>query len=142
MTIELHGIVLHGYHGVLEHERRDGQRFLVDVELDLAEEAAARSDRIEDAVDYRGVVARVREVSDARAYQLLEAFTAAVADALLAELPVVAVRVRVRKPDVELDPPVAYAAVCVERRAGSSPGHAPTTARAGGRSRRARPGGT
>ena len=116
MRIELSGIALHGYHGVLEHERRDGQRFLVDVELDLAGEVAARSDRIEDAVDYRAVVARVREISDARAFHLLEAFSAALADALLAELPVTAVRVRVRKPDVVLDPPVEYAAVLVERR--------------------------
>jgi dihydroneopterin aldolase len=116
MTIELNGIVLHGFHGVLEQERRDGQRFLVDVELDLEHEQAARSDRIEDAVDYRGVVARVRQVSDDRAYHLLEAFAAAVAEALLRELPVHAVRVRVRKPDVVLDPPVAYAAVSVERR--------------------------
>jgi dihydroneopterin aldolase len=117
MTIELRGIVLHGYHGVLEHERRDGQRFLVDVELDLEHEQAARSDRIEEAVDYRDVVALVRRVSDARAYHLLEAFSAALADALLEELPVSAVRVRVRKPDVVLDPPVEYAAVSVERRA-------------------------
>jgi len=116
VTIELCGIVLHGRHGVLDWERREGQRFLVDVELDLADEAAARSDRIEDAVDYRAVVARVREVSDARAYHLLEAFASALADALLAELPVVAVRVRVRKPDVVLDPPVEHAAVSVERR--------------------------
>jgi dihydroneopterin aldolase len=116
MRIELSGVALHGYHGVLEHERRDGQRFLVDVELDLAGEVAARSDRIEDAVDYRAVVARVREISDARAFHLLEAFSAALADALLAELPVTAVRVRVRKPDVVLDPPVEYAAVLVERR--------------------------
>jgi 7,8-dihydroneopterin aldolase/epimerase/oxygenase len=117
VTIELRGIVLHGYHGVLEHERRDGQRFLVDVELDLEHELAARSDRIEEAVDYRDVVALVRRVSDARAYHLLEAFSAALADALLEELPVSAVRVRVRKPDVVLDPPVEYAAVSVERRA-------------------------
>ena len=116
MTIELHGIVLHGFHGVLEEERQAGQRFLVDVELDLEHEQAARSDRIEDAIDYRGVVARVRDVSDARAYQLLEAFAAAIADALVADLPVTAVRVRVRKPDVVLDPPVEYAAVSVERR--------------------------
>ena len=60
VTIELYGIVLHGFHGVLDEERRDGQRFLVDVELDLEHEQAARSDRIEDAVDYRAVVARVR----------------------------------------------------------------------------------
>ncbi len=116
MTIELHGIVLHAFHGVLEPERRDGQRFVVDVELDLEHEEAARSDRIEDAVDYRGIVARVREISDDRAYHLLEAFAAAIADALLREWPVTAARVRVRKPDVALDPPVEFAAVSVERR--------------------------
>jgi dihydroneopterin aldolase len=116
MTIELYGIVLHGYHGVLDAERREGQRFLVDVELDLEHEQAARSDRIEDALDYREVVARVRAVSDAHAYHLLEAFAAAIADALVADWPVTTVRVRVRKPDVVLDPPVEHAAVRVERR--------------------------
>ena len=88
MTIELLGIELHGFHGVLEHERREGQRFLVDVELDLADTTAAETDRIEDAVDYRDVVATVVEVSDARAYHLLEALASALADALLARLPV------------------------------------------------------
>ncbi len=116
MKIELHGIELHGHHGVLEEERRNGQRFLVDVELDLATETAAATDRIEDALDYRRVVARVREVSDATAYHLLEAFAAALADALLVQEGVRAAWVRVRKPDVVLDPPVAYAAVSVERR--------------------------
>jgi len=116
MTIELHGIILHGYHGVLDEERRDGQRFLVDVALDLEHEQAARTDAIEDAVDYRRVVSSVREVSDARAYHLLETFSAAIADALLEGFPVRAVRVRVRKPDVVLDPPVEFAAVSVERR--------------------------
>jgi dihydroneopterin aldolase len=116
VTIELYGIVLHGFHGVLEEERREGQRFLVDLELDLEHEQAARSDRIEDAVDYRGVVSRVREISDAHPYQLLEAFAAALADALIDDWPLRAVRVRVRKPDVVLDPPVEYAAVSVERR--------------------------
>jgi len=116
VTIELRGILLHGHHGVLEEERRDGQTFLVDVELDLADEHMATSDAIEDAVDYRDVVALVRTVSDARAYHLLEAFSAAVAEGLLAGFPVAAVRVRVRKPDVVLDPPVEHAAVRVERR--------------------------
>ena len=41
MTIELREIELFGFHGVLEHERSDGQRFLVDVELDYEDEAAA-----------------------------------------------------------------------------------------------------
>jgi 7,8-dihydroneopterin aldolase/epimerase/oxygenase len=51
VTVELSGIELHGFHGVLDHERREGQRFLVDVELDVAAETAAATDRISDAVD-------------------------------------------------------------------------------------------
>ena len=113
MRIELSGIELHGRHGVLEHERRDGQRFLFDVELDVGE--AGATDRIEDAVDYREVVACVREVSDGRAYRLLEALASALAEALLERFPVARVAVRVGKPDVALEAPVDYAAVSAER---------------------------
>lgn len=117
MTIELHGIELFAYHGVLEHERVEGQRFLVDVELDVADDAGAASDRIEDAVDYRDVVGVVVEVGEGETYHLLEALASALAQALLRRFPVTRARVRVRKPDVELSRPVDHAAVVVERRA-------------------------
>ena len=110
-TIELAGLEVFGYHGVNEEERRDGQRFLYDVELEVGE--AGSSDRIEDAVDYRDVAACVREVSESRAFHLLEALAATVADALLDRFPVAQVRVRVRKPDVRL--PVEHAAATIER---------------------------
>ena len=110
LTIELMGVELHGFHGVDEAERRDGQRFLFDLWLDVPD-TAARSDRIEDAVDYREAVATVREVSDGRAFQLLEALATDVAEALLARFPIERVRVRVRKPDVVLGAPVEFAAV-------------------------------
>ena len=113
MIVELNSLELHGRHGVLERERSEGQRFLFDVELEVGD--AGATDRIEDAVDYRLVAACVREVSDARAYHLLEALAVAVADELLVRFPVTSVRVRVRKPDVMLDPPVSDAAVSVER---------------------------
>ena len=116
LTLELLGLELHGFHGVLEEERRTGQRFLVDVWLEPSDAAAAETDRIEDAVDYREVVAVVREVSDRRAYHLLEALAAALADALVARLRVRYARVRVRKPDVVLGLPVEHAAVIAERR--------------------------
>lgn len=115
MTIELLGLELHGFHGVLEEERRVGQRFLVDVWLDVPPSSGAATDRIEDAVDYREVVTCVEEISAARAFHLLEAFATAVADALLGRFPVERVRVRVRKPDVVLAVPVEHAAVIVER---------------------------
>ena len=95
MILELHGLEVLGRHGVLDEEQRDEQAFLFDVELDLAEPAV---DRIEAAVDYREVAARIKQVSDSRRFALLEALAAAVADALAESFPVSHVRVRVRKP--------------------------------------------
>ena len=115
MTIELSGLELWGHHGVLAEEREHGQRFLVDLELELADESAGTTDRIEDAVDYRDVVATVREVSDGSAFQLLEALASTLADELLARFALERVRVRVRKPDVRLELPVEHSAVIVER---------------------------
>jgi len=115
VTIELEGLELHGRHGVEEEERRKGQRFLFDLQLDVPDEPA-RSDRLADAVDYRGVVSAVQAVSDGRRFVLLEALAAAVAEDLLDRFPsVTRIRVRVRKPDVRLAAPVEYAAVSVER---------------------------
>jgi dihydroneopterin aldolase len=116
VRIELHGVELHGFHGVLDWERERGQRFRFDVELEVGE--AGASDRLEDAVDYRDVVACVREVSDGSVFRLLEALATALADELLARFPVQRVEVRVLKPDVELDPPVAHAAVSAVRERG------------------------
>ena len=109
-TIELYGLELRGYHGVLEEERRDGQRFLYDVWLDVGD--GVGSDQIEDAADYRDVVACVREVNDVPR-QLLETLATTVAETLLERFDVERVRVRVRKPDVGL--PVEFSAVTVER---------------------------
>lgn len=115
LTVELAGLQVFGYHGVEEDECRAGQRFLFDLWLEVSE--AAVSDRVEDAVDYRELAACVREVSDGRRFQLLEALAAAVADAILARFPVERVRVRVRKPEVRLAQPVEYSAATIERAA-------------------------
>lgn len=111
IEIEIAALEVFGYHGVEEQERRDGQPFLFDLWLEVAD--AALSDRIEDAVDYRLVVDAVREVSESQPFHLLEALAAAVADAVAARFDVDRVRVRVRKPEVAL--PVDYAAVTVTR---------------------------
>jgi dihydroneopterin aldolase len=110
IEIELSGLEVFGRHGVLEAERRDGQIFLFDVRLRTK---APGSDRIADAVDYRSVVARIREVSDAQAYQLLESLAAAVADGLIGSFPLAEATVRVSKQPSDL--PVARAAVTVTR---------------------------
>jgi dihydroneopterin aldolase len=96
VIVELEGLEVFGRHGVEEEERRDGRMFLYDVRLEVSE--AARSDRIEDAVDYREVADCVREVSDGGPFHLLEALAGAVADAIVERFPVEHVSVRVRKP--------------------------------------------
>jgi dihydroneopterin aldolase len=113
IVVEVHGLELYGRHGVEEDERREGQRFLFDLELGVADDAL--SDRIEDAVDYRVVAALVREVSDGRRFHLLEALAAAVADAIVARFELEWAKVRVRKPDVRLDPAAAWTAATVTR---------------------------
>jgi len=112
MIVELESLEVFGRHGVLEEERRDGATFLYDVRLEVGD--GALSDRIEDAVDYREVAECVREVSDGRQFNLIEALAAAVANALVSRFEVERVRVRVRKPE-PAGVPAAYAAATVER---------------------------
>jgi dihydroneopterin aldolase len=115
VTIELTGLVLFGHHGYLEEERRLGQRFLVDLRVDVGD-AAVTSDDIDETVDYRLLAALVREVFAGPERLLLESLGGAVVDGILDRFPAVSrARVRVRKPDVVLDPPVEHAAVVVER---------------------------
>jgi dihydroneopterin aldolase len=110
MIVEVHGLELFGRHGVNDDERRDGQAFLFDVTLEIAE---PKEDSIDATVDYRQVRDIVGRVSDAESYRLLETLAGAAADALVAELPVRSVRVRVRKPGVTW---AEWTAVTVERR--------------------------
>jgi dihydroneopterin aldolase len=118
VRIELSGLVVFGHHGYLEEERRLGQRFLVDLWADIDGDAT-ETDRIEDTVDYRRLAALVREVFGGEERLLLEGLAGAIADGIVDRHPTVErVRVRVRKPDVVLDPPVDYAAAIVERTRG------------------------
>jgi dihydroneopterin aldolase len=113
VIVELRGLELFGYHGVHESERRDGQMFLYDVELEVGDRGA--DDRIESAVNYSEVAAAVRDVA-AGQFQLLEALATAIADALVERFGPERLKVRVRKPEVRpggMD--VEFAAVTVER---------------------------
>jgi dihydroneopterin aldolase len=99
ITVEVRELRLFGRHGVHAHEKEQGQDFVFDVALDVGDRGT--TDRIEDAVDYRGIARLVQEVSDARSYDLIEALATAVADSLYEQFSPQAVRVRVTKPAVK-----------------------------------------
>lgn len=115
VVIEVQGLELKGFHGALPEERRHGQPFLFDVEVE-AHDAGIRSDQLADTVDYTKIVTCVREVSEEHRFNLIEALAAAVADRLLERFPISRVRVRVRKPKVRLGARVEWTAATVERR--------------------------
>jgi dihydroneopterin aldolase len=110
VIVELRGLEVFGHHGATEEEQEAGQTLLWDLEWEVAEPA---SDDLAETVDYDEVAACVREVSDARRYQLLESLAAAGADAIRERFPVERVKIRVRK--TELGLPVEYSAATVER---------------------------
>lgn len=78
------------YHGCFEQEKLLGQRFTLDMTLDVDISLSAQSDRLEDTVDYGAVVGVASKAFTARPFNLLEAAARAVAEAVLAAFPAVA----------------------------------------------------
>jgi len=113
-VIEIRGLEVFAHHGVHEHERRDGQPFLIDVRMAVAATAGA-SDRLEDAVDYGAVCARVVELAQGGPYNLIERLATVIADDLAAGFPVGWVEVKVHKPQAPVPHPFADISVTVRR---------------------------
>ena len=100
--IILQGMQFYGYHGVNPEERVLGQRYVVDLTVDLDLRQAGASDRLEDTVSYSHIYRSVRAVIEGEPRNLLESAAEAIAKRVLAEFPVDAVSVTVKKPN----PPV------------------------------------
>jgi 7,8-dihydroneopterin aldolase/epimerase/oxygenase len=113
VKVELVGLEVFGHHGVDDDERDAGRIFLYDIALEVEE---PEQDRLEATVDYRGVAACVREVSDGLQFRLIEALAAAVADELQRRFRPLGVRVTVRKPGIApAGLTVGYSAATAER---------------------------
>jgi len=93
------GLVIHAHHGVMEHESKVGQHFVLDLELSIDLKDAARSDKLVDTVSYSAIVETASRAFTAQSHRLVEAAAGAVAEALLAGFArVTTIRVTVRKP--------------------------------------------
>jgi 7,8-dihydroneopterin aldolase/epimerase/oxygenase len=114
--ITLTGLEVFAHHGALPHERELGQRFVVDVALDLDLATAARSDDLGDTVDYGHLAARVVDVVAGEACDLLEAVAGRVADVCIEDARVAGVEVTIHKPHAPL-PVVAREVAVTLRRA-------------------------
>lgn len=122
--IELRGLAVRGNHGVYDHERRDGQDFVIDITVWLDLAAAAASDDLADTVDYGGLAQRAADIVAGPPRNLIETVAAEIADTTMADERIHAVEVVVHKPQAPI--PLTFHDVAVvarrSRRAGRGAG--------------------
>lgn len=113
--IELRGLVVRGHHGVLEHERRDGQDFVVDITVWIDLGRAMASDDLADTFDYRLLAQRATDIVAGPAKNLIETVAGEIADDVMGDRRVHAVEVVVHKPHAPLPQVFADVAVVTRR---------------------------
>lgn len=110
--IRISGIAATGFHGVFDHERREGQTFIADVVLHLDTRPAAAGDDLSRTVDYGEVAKAVAGVITGEPADLIETVAERIAAVVLTATAVTAVDVTVHKPSAPI--PVPFEDVTVE----------------------------
>ena len=115
--IILTGIQGFGYHGLFEHERRDGQDFFVDLSLNVDLSVAAQSDSIDDTVNYAEITDLVVAEITSEPVNLIEKLAGRIAERILREhVKVSQVTVTVHKPQAPVAAQLKDIAVQVSRK--------------------------
>ena len=121
--LALRGLRCWGHHGVFEHERREGQAFVVDLVLGLDTTVAAASDDLADTVDYGALALGVKAAVERDPVDLIETLAERIAGVCLTDDRVDWCRVTVHKPDAPIEAEFTDVALTIHRstrKAGSS----------------------
>lgn len=84
--------------GIFDWERQVKQTVVIDLEMQADIRRAARTDRIEDTLNYKAVAKRVLAFVEASEFQLVETLSERIAQLVLQEFGVEWVRVTLHKP--------------------------------------------
>jgi len=112
--ITLTGLRVRGFHGVFDFERREGQDFVVDVQLELDLGRAAASDDVADTVHYGELADALAKVVAGEPVNLIETLADRLVTVCLADPRVAAATVTVHKPGAPI--PLEFADVAVTLR--------------------------
>lgn len=113
--ITLTGLRVFGRHGVFEHEKRDGQEFVVDVTAWLDLTAAARTDDLTRTLHYGELAELAAGVVGGEPFDLIESVAGKIADEVIADERLTAVEVTVHKPSAPIPLTFDDVAVTVRR---------------------------
>jgi 7,8-dihydroneopterin aldolase/epimerase/oxygenase len=95
--VYLHGLRVETVIGIWDWERQIKQTVVVDLDLATDISLAARSDAIEDTVDYKSVAKRLIGFADESKFFLVEALAEAMANILISEFSISWVRIGINK---------------------------------------------
>jgi dihydroneopterin aldolase len=113
--IELRGLTVRGRHGIYDHERADGQDFVVDITVWIDLVDAAASDDLSDTYDYGVLAQRAADIVGGPARNLIETVAGEIADDVMHDTRVHAVEVVVHKPQAPMPQQFADVAVVAQR---------------------------
>lgn len=114
--IVIKGIKGFGYHGVFDFEKRDGQEFFVDIEIDIDLQAASKSDVLSDSLDYSLLTAIAKNAIEKLQFDLIERLGGFIADTVKENFPAVdSIAVTVHKPSAPVNESVTDIAVTIIR---------------------------
>jgi len=113
--ITLTGLRVRGNHGVFDHEKRDGQEFLVDVTVWLDLAPAGASDDLSQTLHYGELAQRVAGIVGGEPRDLIETVAAEVAENVMTDERAHAVEVTIHKPNAPIPLPFADVSVTIRR---------------------------
>ena len=114
-SIRITGLELFGYHGVYDHEKQNGQRFLVDLAVWIDTENASVSDDLSQTLDYGELVKAVAAEVQGESVDLIEKLAAKVLDVVWRFEEALAAEVTVHKPEAPVGFPVTDISVTLKR---------------------------
>ncbi|SDK60836.1 dihydroneopterin aldolase [Sediminibacillus albus] len=111
--IYLNKMEFYGYHGLFPEENKLGQRFLVDLALELDLKKAGQTDNMDESIDYGRIYQVTKEIVEGEASKLIENVAEKISASLLSEFDkLMACTIKVIKPDPPI--PGHYNSVAIE----------------------------
>ena len=96
--VYIQGLEIRGIIGIHDWERKERQTIRVDVEMAADTARAAKTEKIEDALNYRSVAKSIIAYVEASEHELVETLAERLAERIRAEFDVPWLRLRVGKP--------------------------------------------
>ncbi|MDK2824658.1 MAG: 7,8-dihydroneopterin aldolase/epimerase/oxygenase [Clostridia bacterium] len=114
--IIMKNLAFYGYHGVLKAENQLGQKFFIDVEIELDLKEAGKTDDVEKTVNYAEIYEVIKDIILNQRFNLIEALAENIAENILQKFTKVEqVVINVRKPEAPVKGIFDYFGVEIRR---------------------------